>query len=102
MIRATTPTHTFTFPDEVNPADCERILVTYTQGGEKVLELTEDDATVDGQDVKYTLTQEQTKLFSDFRQAKVQVRVLTVYGDALASDIIPFTVNPVLNDEVLT
>ena len=101
MIRATTPTHIFTFPDELNPADCERILVTYSQGSTRVLELTEEDVSVDGQDVKYTLTQEQTNLFTDVKQAKVQVRVLTVSGDALASDIIPFSVKPVLNDEVL-
>lgn len=102
MIRATTPTHTFTFPEEIDPSECRRILVTYYQSGKQVLELTESDLLVEGQDIKHTFTQDETNLFCANSPAKVQVRILLESEEALASDIMPFDVKPVLNDEVLT
>ncbi len=102
MIRATTPTHVFTFPEDINPSECERILVTYKQGNQIVFEVREDKLTINGQDVSYKFTQEEANLFGDQRKANVQVRILLGGGEALASDIIPFGVDPVLNDEVLT
>ena len=102
MIRATTPTHTFTFPKDIAPADCDKILITYKQGNKKVLEKTETDLTIGESSVSYTFTQEDTKLFTDREKASVQMRVLLLTGEALASDIMQFSIKPVLNDEVLT
>ena len=102
MIRATTPTHTFTFPQDIAPADCDKILITYKQGNKKVLEKTEEDLTIGEKSVSYTFSQEDTKLFTDREKASVQMRVLLLTGEALASDIMQFSIKPVLNDEVLT
>ena len=102
MIRATTPTHKFTFPTDIDPSECERILITYKQGITKVFEVTEEDLTIEGQDVSYRFSQEDANLFSNSAKASVQVRILLGSGEALASDIMQFNVKPVLNDEVLT
>lgn len=101
MIRATTPTHVFTFPNDIDPSECERILITYKQNGQIVFEIEETALDIDGQTVSYTFSQEETNLFSAAANAQVQVRILTSTGDALASDITMFSVRPVLNDEVL-
>lgn len=111
MIRATTPKHSFIFAED--PAQFEKILITYKQGGNIVLEKTQDDLTFEEQEnpcsgetehvAWYRLSQEETKLFSPTGggTCQVQVRVLTPGGEALASDKKNISVQDVLNDEVL-
>lgn len=108
MIRATTPRHEFLFEDD--PDTFARMLITYTQQEKIVLEKTKDDMTFEtineGETQTYLgwlrLTQEETKLFSDQLQARVQVRVLTTGGNAYASQIFPVQISHVLNDAVLS
>lgn len=99
MIRATTPTHRFTLPFDYNTY-VKKILITYSQSGEIVLEKKENDVQIDGNIVSYTLTQEETKLFSN-GYVSVQVRVLTLNNEALASEKYSMHIDNVLNDEVL-
>ena len=111
MIRATTPKHSFIFT--VDPSEFDKILITYKQGGNIVLEKTEADLTFEEQEnpcsgeteyvAWYRLSQEETKLFSPTggTNCQVQVRVLTNEGEALASDKKTISVQDVLNDEVL-
>ena len=111
MIRATTPKHQFIF--NVDPTEFEKILITYKQGDRIVLEKTELDLTFEENtigstpDVEYVawfrLTQEETNLFTTTGSStyQVQVRVLTVNGEALASDKKKIVIQDVLNDEVL-
>lgn len=99
MRRATTPTHEFTLP--IDAALVSRFLATYTQDGKIVLEKREADMTIDGNVWRVKLTQEETNLFAGRKLAHVQIRALTVGGDALASDEYPVYVSPVSNDEVL-
>lgn len=111
MYRATTPKHVFLF--EVNPEESfERILITYSQSDRIVLEKEKSDLefeqTTDCHNnpvwsASYRLTQEETKLFSPNpgNQVKVQIRVLTYAGEAMASDKKTLSVQDVLNDEVL-
>jgi hypothetical protein len=47
------------------------------------------------------LTQEETLKFDSVQTVSVQVRVLTVGGDALASDIMRTTADRLLENEVL-
>ena len=114
MIRATTPKHIFLFEPYTDPADFAKILITYTQGDKIVLEKTKDDLTMEtiidegtnellGYKAWFRMTQEETKLFqaNSGKNVKVQVRALTVEGEALASDKRIVTVQDVLNDEVL-
>ena len=111
MIRATTPKHTFIF--EQNPEESfDKILITYAQNGEIVMEKTKDDlefgtgTDCEGNEV-YTaslrLTQEETRQFSakPRNMVDIQVRALTYAGEALASDKKSISVLDVLNDEVL-
>ena len=99
MIRATTPTHRFTLPFDYAQY-VKKILITYSQSGEIVLEKKENDVQIDGNIVSYKLTQEETKLFSN-GYVSVQVRVLTLNNEALASEKYSVHIDNVLNDEVL-
>lgn len=99
MIRATTPTHRFTLPFDYNTY-VKKILITYSQRGVIVLEKHENDVQIDGNIVSYKLTQEETKLFSN-GDVSVQVRVLTLNNEALASEKYSVHIDNVLNDEVL-
>lgn len=99
MIRATTPTHRFTLPFDYAQY-VKKILITYSQRGEIVLEKHENDVQIDGNIVSYKLTQEETKLFSN-GDVRIQVRVLTLNNEALASEQYTLPVTNVLNDEVL-
>lgn len=103
MYRATTPTHTFTLP--IQTSDCKDILVTYKQNN-VILDKHMDDGTlpsgmtIDGKTITITLTQEETKQFSQ-NVATVQVRVLTFDGLAMASQKFKLYIENVLNDEEL-
>lgn len=99
MIRATTPTHRLELHTDVNYID--KILITYKQNGNVVLEKTEEDVDKGDEWVKVNLTQEETKLFADYMPAEVQVRIKTNEGKVIASKVIKVTVGEVLNDEVM-
>ena len=101
MIRLTTPTHYFIFPDEVVPSELSRVLITYAQAGKTVLEKSQTDMTFDGQKAYVHLTQEETKRFIAATNVQLQIRALTSTGEAYASQIITVSVKNVLNDEVL-
>ena len=112
MRRATTPVHKYYFDSD--PSIYQKILITYVQNGKIVLEKTKDDLTFDTEAVPcrneerfvawFRLTQEESNKFSSEQGnlVQVQIRVLTDGGEALASDIKSFSVQDVLNDEVLT
>ena len=108
MIRATTPLQEFTF--ESNPEDFARILITYKQDENIVLEKQKGDLSFSsyiGEDgiivyvAAFRMTQEEANLFEP-EPVLVQVRVLTADAEALASDITTMKVTDVLDDEVLT
>lgn len=98
MIRATTPTHVFTFPDD--PTQWDAILITYKQDF-IVLEKTKEDLVFDGNTASYTLTQEEANMFRANELIRIQVRVALNDGTAFASQIVIVHVDDVLNDEVL-
>ena len=107
MIRATTPLQEFTF--EQNPADFTKILITYSQDDNIILEKNKNNLSFDTVDVDgvtmfrayFRMSQAEANLFEP-GACRVQVRVLTSSGEALASDITNLKVTDVLNDEVLT
>ena len=99
MRRATTPTHIFTFPDEVKVDDVTDILISYSQCGKKILEKTLQDLTVDSENNAFNLKldQKETDLFAPGK-ALIQVRAKN-NNATLASQMIWLTVKPVLNSE---
>ena len=100
MYRATTPTHIFTFPEEVNPQIATAIKITYKQCHEIVVEKNLGDFMISGQKIFVTLTQEELNKFSP-DLAGVQIRVKMPNGSVLASQIIKIKVKQVLNAEVI-
>jgi hypothetical protein len=102
MRRATTPTHIFTFPDNVDLSNIQTALISYSQCGRNVLEKNLNNAIVDAENntLSVELTQEETNLFAPGK-ALVQVRVRTKNRSALASQMICFPVKPALNSEVM-
>lgn len=105
MYRVTTPTHTFTLPEQAETY--AEIHITYKQGGAKVIKHAQDGVippgmSFDDKDVIIRLEQDETKLFKAGDFVSVQVRVLTAGGDAFASQIFKCKIDDVLNDEVLS
>lgn len=102
MIRLTTPTHIFTFPDNVNPSEIDWLKLTYAQEGRIVLEKDLKDMSIVGQTVSVTLTQAETKMFK-VKKEPVQVQMRIGIGDtAMATKIYQVSVYDVLNNEILS
>ena len=104
MYRVTTPTHTFTLPEQANTY--KEIQITYKQNKYKLVKHYQDNIlppgmSFDDKDVLIRMTQEETKQFKAGEPVSVQVRVLTSGDDAYASKSFSVSVNQVLNDEVL-
>ena len=104
MTRGTTPTHTFTLPDNLKTATLSAVYITYAQRGETVLEKTLSDVTINGGAIICTLTQVDTLKFEVLDQhcgcdkVNIQVRIKTSDGTAMASDIIPVPIRDILKD----
>ena len=99
IFRATTPTHIYTLP--IDTSMLKRIRVTYEQEDRTILEKTETDCELVGSEIRITLTQEETLLFDSDHRVKIQLRVLTNDGKALASEIVRKYARSCLNEEVL-
>lgn len=99
MIRGTTPTHTFNIPFDTSLVS--GVKITYAQNEEVVLEKHTADCVLDAQTIKVTLTQEDTFLFDCKQAVEVQIRVLTVGGNALTSVTEKIGVSKCLDNEVL-
>lgn len=100
MWRGTTPTHVFTLPDEFADTAFETVFVTYSQNGSAVLEKTASDLTREENRLTLSLSQEDTLRFSE-GAVKIQLRVKTAAGQALASSIISITASELLKDGVI-
>lgn len=101
MIRGTTPDYVLTL-DGVDLSD-QTVYVTIAQGNKK-LTLAGDrlsiTATVDGSEIAFTLTQEDT-LGLTVGGATVQVRFIDKNGHAEATDIASLIVRQVLLEDVI-
>lgn len=99
MIRATTPTFIFRLP-----IDCLKITkaeVTFAQSGENKLTKLKEDCPMDDKKLAVTLSQEETLLFSDRSEIKIQLRVLTSDDKVFASQVFSVPVIDTLSEEVL-
>lgn len=101
MYRGTTPEHIFQTNIDLTGY---RVYVTYAQNGNAILEKTNEDITVTEDSVTVPLTQEDTLKFSQTVSAgkkpviKMQIRYVTPYGSAGASNIMTTTVDEILKD----
>lgn len=101
MIRGTTPTLEFTMPFDTSLI--AELYITITQNGATALEKTLSDCNCNDTSVSLTPTQEDTlrleqKPYSD---SEMQIRVRTVAGEVLASDIMSIYVGRILKDGVI-
>lgn len=99
MVRGTTPTHVFTLPFGVE--NVEKVRILYAQSGEVKVKKTEADCTMEGNTVTVRLTQEDTFALDSGTFVDIQLRVLTLAGDALASHIVHVVPGACLDDEVM-
>lgn len=99
MRRLTTPEHKFTL--QIDPSVISKVRITYAQNNAIVLTKEGEAVSLDGNIARVKLTQEETKKFTADKEVEIQVRILTLGNDALASDIIKVDVKKVLDDEVM-
>lgn len=99
MIRGTTPTHTFTIPFDVS--GIAKVKIIYAQDDKVMCEKTTENCTLEGTNIRTTLTQEDTLKFDHKTSVQIQVRILTHGGQALASVVEKVGVSQLLDDEVL-
>ena len=100
MRRLTTPEHRFVL--QVEPSVIDKIRITYAQDDTVVLTKETDDIFLEDNVATVILSQEETKRFVAEKDVEIQVRILTLGGNALASDIITDDVTKVLDDEVMS
>ena len=101
LCRGTTPTHSFTLPDELNGVELAALYITYRQDGKTVIEKDINAISVKDGVASVRLTQEETLLFSDRRKCCIQVRLRTDAGDALVSNVVDIPVYNVLKEGVI-
>ena len=99
MRKGTTPTLTFKLPFET--AMLANAKVTLRQD-DAVLEKRLCDCATAENSLTVKLTQEETFLFDCNSHIKAQLRVVTINGDALASDIFTIFVAQCLDNEVIS
>jgi hypothetical protein len=76
--RGTTPVQIFTLPFEQELLSDLRI--TYSQNKKKILTKNKEDVELSGNDIVFTLTQEETFSFVENQNVLVQLKVKTVDG----------------------
>ena len=99
MRRGTTPEHTFTLPFDTSIISAARIL--YEQDNAVKITKTTEQCNFDGRVIAVKLTQAETLALMCNSTVKIQVRILTTDGEAMASDIITAFVDECLDNEVL-
>ena len=100
MIRGTTPTHIFTIPFDAELVKAGKII--YAQDGENIIEKTLAECSFEGNTIKVRLTQEESFRFDCHKgYVYIQIRLLTVAGDVIASELMRVSVERCLDSEVL-
>ncbi len=99
MIRGTTPLLEFTLPFEANLL--AQAWITLSQNEKEVLTKDLEVCSCDGCKLSVKLTQEDTLLLDCDCNTEIQVRVKTLEGEALASDILVVGTDRILKDGVI-
>ena len=99
MEKGTTPLHTFTLPIDTDTITKLRII--YAQNGSVILTKEKTDCTLEGNQIKVKLSQEDTFKFASSCPVEIQLRVVLTDGEAYKSEIKRVTVGRCLDNEVL-
>ena len=95
----TTPVHTFDLPFEISLI--KELKVTYVQAGKTVIEKRLNEGEVEGNSIRFNLTQSETFRFNAGTPVEIQLRALLRNGEALSTDIINISADKCLDREVL-
>ena len=100
MLRVgTTPRHTITI--DFDTSFIQKLKVTYAQKDKVIITKYKEDCILSGDTIIIPLTQEDTFLFNEKDLVQIQIRVLTVEGEALSSGVKTVCVGACLDNEVL-
>ena len=99
MIQGTTPTHTFNVGIDTGNIDALRI--TYKQGSNIILTKEKGDCTLGEKQITCKLSQEETLRFQSNVDVRMQIRIRTNDGEAIASKIFKAPVYAVLDKVVI-
>ena len=99
MIKGTTPTHTFEV--DIDTDSIKEVKVTYSQQDKVIVEKRTEECDITQGKIQTKLTQEETFKFDHLVLVYAQLRILTINGDVLATDLIMLPVSKCLDEEVL-
>lgn len=99
MYKGTTPTHTFGVA--IDTSLIKEVKITYSQRDKEILVKRTEDCEISEGVITTRLSQEDTFLFEGNMIVTIQLRVLTLGGDALIAEPIMMAVGKCLDDEVL-
>lgn len=100
MFQGTTPTIILTFGEDVDFSEAESVVVTFATDYHKVVaEFKDEELTIDGNVISRKLTQAETLAMPN--TVLVQVNVLYPDGTRAASNIVSFSLDENLKDEVM-
>ena len=98
MTRGTNPTCTITLPFDTSTLKTVR--VTFAQGEHKIVKK-DADLTMEGNIVKFDLTQEETLSFADDKRVEVQLKALNNAGKIQLSNVHKDYMRRCIDEEVL-
>lgn len=96
MRRGTTPTLIFDLPFDAS--QLAEAWISIAQGGKIIVDKTLADCELDGCSISTRLTQAETLALSSSTRTEVQLRVRTILGEALASEIFSDDAERILKD----
>ena len=97
--QGSTPTHKFSTPYEKSSIDS--VIITYWQNGRIVLEKHAQDVVIADLAMTTELSQEDTLLFDEKGDVKMQIKVKLTNGKVIPSNDMYASVKDVLNKEVM-
>ena len=85
MRRGSTPTFVFTLP--IDSSYFSAITIVFVQDGREVMAVERPSLTLNGKDISFVMSEEQSLAFAPSRNAEIQIRLVTPDGTVLVSDI---------------
>lgn len=99
MRRGTTPTFLFVLPTD--SACFSGIEIVFVQDGRIILTVDRADLTLDGNEVSFVMTEEQSMAFSPSINGEIQMRLVAQDGTVLISEIRSFPVRKKYPEDLL-
>lgn len=99
IFQGSTPIHEITLP--ISTSLLESAVVTYRQDGADVLEKSYPEIQFRGNDIVVKLTQEETLSLKEDKITEIQVKIKTLDGEVIPSDVIYAYTRECFNKEIL-